>query len=190
MLTDDDSPPFTRRAADRILHAVRDMESLIDSFLILARESDAGLPEEEFSVNEAVHLEIERAQPLCDGKPVHVLREERADLVLYSSPRAFSVLIGNLIRNACQYTDRGRVTVTIEADRVVVRDTGSGMSERELKRAFVSFFRGDQGRGSGHGIGLTIVKRLADRFGWEVAMSSEEGVGTTVTVTFPETQRL
>jgi signal transduction histidine kinase len=190
MLTDEDSPPFTQRAAERILRSVRDMESLIDSFLILARESDAGLPEEEFSVNDAVREEIERAQPLCNGKPVHILREERAELVLYSSPRAFSVLIGNLIRNACQYTDRGRVTVTVEADRVVVRDTGSGMSEQEQKRAFVSFFRGDQGRGSGHGIGLTIVRRLADRFGWEVGMSSEQGVGTMVTVTFPETQRL
>jgi signal transduction histidine kinase len=190
MLTDEDSPPFTQRTAERILRAVRDMESLIDSFLILARESDSGLPEEEFSVNDVVHEEIERAEPLCEGKPVHILREERAALVLYSSPRAFSVLIGNLIRNACQYTDRGRVTVTVESDRVVVRDTGSGMSEQELKRAFVSFFRGDQGRGSGHGIGLTIVKRLADRFGWEVGMSSEEGVGTTVTVTFPDAQRL
>jgi signal transduction histidine kinase len=190
MLTDDDSPPFTQRAADRILRSVRDMESLIDSFLILARESDAGLPEEEFSVNDAVREEIERAQPLCEGKPVHILREERAELVLFSPPRAFSVLIGNLIRNACQYTDRGRVTVTVEADRVVVHDTGSGMSEQELKRAFVSFFRGDQGRGSGHGIGLTIVKRLADRFGWEVGMSSEQGVGTRVTVTFPDAQRL
>jgi signal transduction histidine kinase len=190
MLTDDDSPPFTRRTAERILRAVRDMESLIESFLILARESDAGLPEEEFSVNDSVRDEIERAEPLCEGKPVHILREESAELVLYSSPRAFSVLIGNLIRNACQYTDRGRVTVSVGADRVVVRDTGSGMSEQELKRAFVSFFRGDQGRGSGHGIGLTIVKRLADRFGWEVGMSSEQGVGTTVTVTFPDTQRL
>jgi signal transduction histidine kinase len=190
MLTDDDSPPFTRRAAERILRSVRDMESLIESFLILARESDAGLPEEEFSVNDIVRDEIERAHPLCQGKPVHILREERGELVLYSSPRAFSVLIGNLIRNACQYTDRGRVTVTVESDRVVVRDTGSGMSEQELKRAFVSFFRGGQGRGSGHGIGLTIVKRLADRFGWEVGMSSEQGVGTTVTVAFPDAQRL
>ncbi len=190
MLTDEDSPPFTRRAAERILRSVRDMESLIESFLILARESDAGLPEEEFSVNDAVRAEIESAEPLCAGKPVHIVREERAELVLYSSPRAFSVLIGNLIRNACQYTDHGRVTVAVESDRVVVRDTGSGMSEQELKRAFVSFFRGGQGRGGGHGIGLTIVKRLADRFGWEVGMSSEQGVGTIVTVTFPETQRL
>jgi signal transduction histidine kinase len=190
MMLDDDVPPFTQRAAERILRSVRDMESLIESFLILARESDAALPEEEFSVNESVLEEIEHAHPLCEGKPVHIIRDERADLALYSSHRAFSVLIGNLIRNACQYTERGRVTVIVEADRVIVRDTGVGMSEEEQKRAFVSFFRGDQGRGSGHGIGLTIVKRLADRFGWEVGMSSQQGVGTTVSVVFPDTQRM
>jgi signal transduction histidine kinase len=190
MLTDDDSPPFTRRAADRILRSVRDMESLIESFLILARESDSGLPEEDFSVNDAVRDEIERAQSLVEGKPVRVLFEESGTLGLYSSPRAFSVLIGNLIRNACLYTEEGSVTVTVQADRVVVRDTGVGMNEEELARAFVSFFRGDQGRGSGHGIGLTIVKRLADRFGWEVGMSSQPEQGTTVSVIFPQTQRL
>jgi signal transduction histidine kinase len=118
------------------------------------------------------------------------VRDERARLALYSSPRAFSVLVGNLIRNACQYTERGRVTVIVETDRVVVRDTGVGFGEEERKRAFVSFFRGGQGRGGGHGIGLTIVKRLADRFGWEVALSSEPGVGTEVSVVFPDTQRL
>jgi signal transduction histidine kinase len=190
MLLDDDVDPFAQRTGERILRSVRDMESLIESFLILARESESGLPEEEFSVNEIVFDEIERAQPLCEGKPVHVVREERVRLALYSSPRAFSVLVGNLIRNACQYTERGRVTVIVDADRVVVRDTGVGLSEEEQKRAFVSFFRGDQGRGSGHGIGLTIVKRLADRFGWEVGLSSEPGVGTTVSVVFPDTQRL
>ena len=190
MLLEDDVPPFAQRSAQRIIRSVRDMESLIESFLILARESDSGLPEEDFSVNDAVREEVERAQPLCEGKPVSIMREERADLMLYSSPRAFRILIGNLVRNACQYTERGRVTISVEADRVVVRDTGVGLSEDEQKRAFVSFFRGDQGRGSGHGIGLTIVKRLADRFGWEVGMSSELGVGTTVSVVFPDTQRL
>jgi len=190
MLLEDDVTPFTQRTATRILRAVRDMESLIESFLILARESETGLPEEEFSVNDAVNDEMERAQPLCEGKPVHIVREEHASLVLRSSPRAFSVLIGNLIRNACQYTESGHVAVSVEPDRVVVRDTGVGMNEQELSRVFVSFFRGDQGRGSGHGIGLTIVKRLADRFGWEVGMSSEQGVGTTVSVVFPDAQRV
>jgi signal transduction histidine kinase len=190
LLDDDESPPFVRRTAERVLRAVRDMESLIESFLILARESESGLPEVEFSVNDVVYDEIERAQPLCEGKPVHIVREERAHLALRSSQRALSVLVGNLIRNACQYTERGRVAVSIEPDRVVVADTGVGMSEEELARAFVSFFRGGQGRGTGHGIGLTIVKRLADRFGWEVGMSSQQGVGTRVSVVFPDTQRL
>ena len=190
MLLDDEVPPFAQRAANRIIRAVRDMESLIESFLILARESDSGLPEEEFSVNDAVRDEIERAQTLVEGKPVEILLDERAEFALHASTRAFSVLLGNLIRNACQYTEEGSVTVSVDSDRVVVRDTGVGMSEEELARAFVSFFRGAQGRGSGHGIGLTIVKRLADRFGWEVGMSSEEGVGTTVSVIFPDTQRV
>jgi signal transduction histidine kinase len=191
MLVDDDEvPEFAQRTAQRIMREVREMESLIESFLILARESDSGLPEEDFSVNDAVREEIERAQPLTEGKPVRVLIQENGTLGLYSSPRAFSVLVGNLIRNACQYTEEGTVTVTVEADRVVVRDTGVGMNEEELARAFVSFFRGDQGRGSGHGIGLTIVKRLADRFGWEVGMSSRPDDGTTVSVVFPHSQRL
>jgi signal transduction histidine kinase len=190
MLLDDEVPPFAQRSANRILRAVRDMESLIDSFLILARESDSGLPEEEFSVNDAVREEIDRAQSLVEGKPVRILLEENGAFALHSAPRAFGVLIGNLIRNACQYTEQGSVTVSVETDRVVVRDTGVGMSEEERARAFVSFFRGEQGRGNGHGIGLTIVKRLADRFGWEVGMSSEQGAGTTVSVIFPDTQRV
>lgn len=190
MLLEDDVPPFAQRAAGRILAAVGDMQSLIESFLILARESDSGLPEEEFSVNDAVRDEIERAQPLVHDKPVRLVLEEPAEIVLHTSPRALRVLVGNLIRNACQYTERGSVTVVVGDDGIVVRDTGVGMSEDVLARAFVSFFRGDQGRGSGHGIGLTIVKRLADRFGWEVAMSSREGAGTTVSVTFPDSQRV
>jgi signal transduction histidine kinase len=189
MLLDDDVDPYIQRAANRIVGAVRDMESLIESFLILARESDGGLPEEEFSVNDVVGVEIERAEPLCEGKPVELVRDDQVELSLRSAPRALAILIGNLIRNACLYTENGTVTVSVEADRVVVRDTGVGMSEKELGRAFVSFFRGDQGRGTGHGIGLTIVKRLADRFGWEVGMASELGVGTTVSVVFPDSQR-
>ncbi len=131
-----------------------------------------------------------RASALRRKTRAHPARGTRASWRCIPRRERFRVLIGNLIRNACQYTERGRVTVSVEADRVVVRDTGVGMNEEEQARAFVSFFRGEQGRGSGHGIGLTIVKRIADRLGWEVALSSQHGVGTTVSVLFPDTQRL
>ena len=187
LLDEDDLPMYARRTASRIRRAARDMEALIDSFLILAREDGVGLPEEDFTINEAVREEVERAKPLVDDKPLHLSLEERAVFGLRTSPRAFGVLVGNLIRNACMYTERGAVTVTIDTGCLIVRDTGIGMSEEDLAHVFESFYRG--GKGEGHGIGLSIVKRLADRFGWEVDISSKLGVGTTIRVGFPIAER-
>jgi signal transduction histidine kinase len=186
LLDEEGLPAFARRTAGRIRRAARDMEALIDSFLILAREDGVGLPEEDFTVNEAVREEVERARPLIDDKPVHLSVEERAVYTLHTSPRAFGVLIGNLIRNACMYTERGSITVTIDEACVIVHDTGVGMSEEDLAHLFESFYRGSvRSKGEGHGIGLSIVKRLADRFGWEIAISSQLGSGTTIRVDFP-----
>lgn len=185
LLDEEDLSPFTRRGAARMRRAARDMEALIDSFLILAREDGVGLPEEDFTINEVVREEVERSQPLVDDKPIHLSLEERAVFGLHTSPRAFGVLIGNLIRNACMYTERGAITITIDTGCVIVRDTGIGMSEDDLAHLFESFYRGGKGQGEGHGIGLSIVKRLADRFGWEIGISSKLGVGTTIRVSFP-----
>jgi len=59
------------------------------------------------------------------------------------------------------------------------------MSADELAHAFQAFYRGNNGQGAGHGIGLTIVKRLSDRFGWPVDIESAPGIGTVATVRFP-----
>ena len=82
------------------------------------------------------------------------------------------------------YTERGAVTVTIDTGCVLVRDTGIGMSEEDLAHVFESFYRG-RSKGEGHGIGLSIVKRLSDRFGWDINIASKLGVGTTIRVGFP-----
>jgi signal transduction histidine kinase len=184
VLLEQDLGTTAHRSVGRIRRAARDMEALIESFLILAREADTGLPEEDFLVNDVVRDEIEGAQALVQGKPVELALDERARFVLHASPRAVGVLVGNLVRNACLYTVQGRVTVTVAADRVVVADTGIGMEAAELAQAFQPFYRVRSG-GSGHGIGLNIVKRLSERFDWPVSLDSEPGVGTTATVRFP-----
>ena len=97
---------------------------------------------------------------------------------------------GNLLRNACHYTDRGRIVVRLAADRIEVEDTGVGMTAEELQRAFEPFFRGGEHRDGGQGVGLTIVRRLADRFGWPVELQSEHGRGTRATIRFPNPQPL
>ncbi|MBX3727474.1 MAG: HAMP domain-containing histidine kinase [Xanthomonadales bacterium] len=187
LLGEDGLTPFAERNLQRIRRSARDMEALIESFLILARESDTGLPEEDFLANEVVLEEVENARAGLADRPVVLRVEQRAQLRLHAPPRVFGVVVGNLIRNACQYTERGEVVVTIDAGSIEVADTGIGMAPDELDRVFEPFFRSERASGrSGHGIGLTIVRRLSDRFGWQVSMASEQDRGTRVGLRFPD----
>ncbi|HEX5755101.1 MAG TPA: HAMP domain-containing sensor histidine kinase [Arenimonas sp.] len=186
MLASDDSlSTSTRRALERIRGAGRDMETLIETFLILAREGETGLPDEDFAVSLVVREEVEKAQPLLAGKPVELQLDCPRDFRLRAPPRVLSVLLGNLLRNACHYTDAGKVSVVVGDGRIEVRDTGIGMSEQELAEAFNPFFRGGDRSREGQGVGLSIVRRLSERYGWPVELRSAPGAGTVATVRFP-----
>src|SRR5262249_10206756 len=156
------------------------------ALLLLARESDTGLVTEEFAANDAVREEVERAQPLVAGRPIELRFDEPGAFMLNASPRVFGVMVGNLVRNACLYTEHGEVCVSVGDDFVTVQDSGIGMSDEEVAQAFQAYFRGGRSQRGGHGVGLTIVKRLSDRFGWPVEIKSELGIGTSVTIRFPQ----
>ncbi|MGH8113986.1 MAG: sensor histidine kinase, partial [Rhodanobacteraceae bacterium] len=185
VLADEDMSPFAQRSLARIRRSVREMEALIETFLVLARESDIGLREEDFLANDVVGAEVARYRELLFGKPVELSLVEHARFALHAPPRVFAVMVGNLIRNACLYTEQGSVTVEVEDDKVRVVDTGSGMSEEDLERAFQTFYRGSRTGDKGHGIGLAIVRRIADRYGWQVKLESTLGSGTTAVAQFP-----
>jgi len=175
--------PRVVRSLQRIQRAGRDMEAVVDAFLILARESDVEPQSEWFDVCEVVHGEAENARTMLGDKPVELEVECRGTPRLYAPPRVLHVVLGNLLRNAVSYTDRGRVVVVVEDASVEVRDTGIGMSAEELARAFEPFYRGD--RPQGPGLGLSIVRRLCERFGWTIHLDSTRDSGTTATVRFP-----
>lgn len=185
MAGDETLSPMAQRSLKRMRMAGRDMEALIEAFLILAREGDTGLPAEEFEVAAVAAEEIEKARPLLGSKPVSLELRQLADPTLHAPPRVFSVMLGNLLRNACNYTEAGTVVVTVRADGVEVADTGVGMDPDELGRVFEPFFRGGDRRKDGQGIGLSIVRRLSERYGWPVRLSSEPGQGTTAIISFP-----
>ena len=173
-----------RRAVERIRRSARDMEELTAAFLLLARESEVGLPTETVSINDVVATELERALPLAEGRPVALQVDARCCLSINAPEKVLSVLLGNLLRNAVAYTNAGRVRVEIQADAVVIEDTGVGLPEGRIREMGQPFVRGSTGR-PGYGVGLTIVRRLSDRFGWPVEFTSQVGVGTRVRITFP-----
>lgn len=174
-----------RNSVLRIKRAASDVEELTEAFLLLARESSQGLATARVCLNDVVDEELERAAPARAGKPVAVERDEPQRLEVEASDKVLSVLVGNLVRNAFSYTDAGVVRIRIDADRLVIEDSGVGMSDDELAQAFSPFYRAGDSRRGGHGVGLTIVRRLSERFGWPVHISSTPGVGTRVVVEFP-----
>jgi signal transduction histidine kinase len=171
----------------RIRKSVDDMERLTAAFLLLARESRESLEKEWVSVNEVAAAELERMRIVYPDGNIEGRLEAEGVLMVLAPEKVVETVIGNLLRNAFAYTDRGSVTVRVGRRRVAITDTGRGMDPDFLENAFRPWFRDQRQRG-GFGVGLTIVKRMADRFGWRLDISSEVGEGTCVTVEFPESR--
>ncbi|MEO0574010.1 MAG: HAMP domain-containing sensor histidine kinase [Pseudomonadota bacterium] len=175
------------KSVQRIRQSANDMEELTDAFLLLARESGDTLRQDVVDVNQVVAGEVERASLLASNKNISIAFEAHAHFSVVAPEKVIASMVGNLLRNGVNYTDAGTVSVTIRSGTVTIADTGPGMAPDEVERVFQAFYRGDKRRG-GHGVGLTIVRRLSERFGWPVTVESELGRGTTVTITFTDSQ--
>jgi signal transduction histidine kinase len=184
MLADPDLSPRLQRSLQRIQRAGRDMEAVIDAFLILAREADVEPLSQDFAVRDVVVEEVEQARALLAGKQVELRLSENASPQLHAPPQVLGVMLGNLLRNACSHTDVGIIDVRIDHDRISVHDTGVGMSTEQIERAFDPFYRREDDGQGGMGIGLSIVRRLGERFDWPVSLQSTLGQGTTATILF------
>jgi two-component system, NtrC family, sensor histidine kinase KinB len=117
------------------------------------------------------------------------LPEVRADRIRMNH------VFANLLSNALRYTPPGgKVTVLAEADeewvRFSVSDTGKGIPSQYLPRIFEQFFRvPEQGKESGVGLGLAIVKEIVEAHGGAISVESQEGKGSTFTITLPRAEK-
>ncbi|OAN48732.1 hypothetical protein A6A04_19905 [Paramagnetospirillum marisnigri] len=106
--------------------------------------------------------------------------------------RYFSVILSNLTDNALKYSDQPiEVRMNVEEDDVVlcVVDSGPGMRQDDLPRIFERYCRlPETAHVAGTGLGLHIVRQLADKVGARIAVESSEGIGTRVFVRFPRSK--
>ena len=170
----------------KIKRSAQDMEELTEALLALARDFEGTGRRESVSINEVIENELGRCRIIYHDAPVTLDLDETVRLVVDSPPKIAGIVFGNLIRNACAYTDKGTVIVTVHAAGVTIHDSGIGMSKEHLGRLFTPYFRASNSRGSGHGVGLSMVKRLTNRLGWSVDIQSEPNRGTLVEVTIPD----
>ena len=99
-----------------------------------------------------------------------------------ADPKLLVIIMANLIRNSFIFTERGAVHIRLEVHRLEVSDTGIGIPSNELGHVFQRLYKGKLS--DGFGIGLSLVKRICNRYGWVIQLDSEEGKGTRATLTF------
>jgi two-component system OmpR family sensor kinase len=109
-------------------------------------------------------------------------------------PVLFRRVIDNLLQNAHKYTPDRSSPIKLDVGRsggrveFAVTDRGIGIAPADLPRVFTSFFRGDRSRSretGGVGLGLTLARRIVEAHGGAIAITSEAGSGTKVTVSIP-----
>ena len=175
-----DRPDTDLKVLQRMRRVVTDMETLLETLLMLAREEDVFAVDGPTSVNQVIAEEIELLTELAEANNNRIEFFEDFDVVCNARPRVLAIMMSNLIRNGLTYTQNGRVTIRVTDRYVAVTDTGIGMSDEDMDGAFTAFFRSERAKetASGQGLGLALVRRLAQQLDWRVDLDSEVGVGT------------
>ncbi|EMR03892.1 sensor histidine kinase [Cesiribacter andamanensis] len=118
------------------------------------------------------------------------LPENEEALTVLGHERMLLTLFQNLLDNACKFSDDHKAAVSIAFAngfvKVAVSDNGIGISEEEVGRIFVPFFRSEPARQfKGHGLGLSICKKIAELHGGSIQVQSTLGKGSTFQVSLP-----
>lgn len=169
--------PDNQRALGRIRRANHEMERLIETFLLLGREENLTLSEEKLDARAVCELVIEEHQKESPV-PIHLNLQEDPHLNVLSP--VFGVLLGNLLSNAVRHTREGQISVKLNAASLAVADTGDGFVSDVLDAIGQPYINGS----SGHGLGLSIVQRICQQFGWHLQVDSEPGQGSNVQILF------
>jgi signal transduction histidine kinase len=170
--------------AERIYRAAREASDVTSVLLRLAR-SPQGLEAPEQSAAQLAEQETARCQPLVAGKPVSLRYLGGSDFTVHASRELLQAAIGNLLRNACAYTELGEVVLRLEQRSIVVEDTGPGLPAAALARLRGESLPDGDGASSGSGLGLGLVQRVCTHLGVELHVQQREGGGSRFDIKFP-----
>ena len=182
-LDDPGVPAGARNQLARIQRTTREVAQLINLLLVLAKDPArlAGASD---------RIALDQLLPAIVEDHRHLTRDKDLELVLAPMPACtitaplpiVQAAIGNLLRNAIENSDRGVITVGLQAEgTVTIEDPGHGMTPEEISAIYARMARHDGGRDGG-GIGLELIARLCEHLGWRLVIDSDLGQGTRTTL--------
>mgnify|MGYP000844280210 FL=1 len=185
---------FVERSSIRLQQMRKLIVDLLDmTRLESGKKSRALVP---IDLRKAAESAVELATPAANARNISISLEAPATLNLMADAGEIDMMLNNLISNAVKYNrDEGKVMVRLEqtADKIIVQvaDTGIGMSAEDQQKLFKEFSRIKNAKTAnilGSGLGLSILKRLAELYEGDISVESEPDKGTTFTLTIPASQ--
>lgn len=167
---------------ERIKRSAQDMSELSAALLLLAREHRPASDEPACDVGHVLRATVKKHHHLIAHRPVHVEIALTAAPQLHVERHLLEIVIGNLLRNALFHTASGTITLRLQSDCLTIGDTGCGIPPDELPHALERGYKGASSMGAG--VGLSLVQRICDRYGWRFCLHSQAGCGTTAVIEF------
>ena len=189
-----DDPEKRKKQQAKIQQQSQRLAGLIDNVITLANlEHRQSSTLEYIQLVNVVNEIAKQWQPIANGKGTQVILDIDTDMPrLLIVPLDSNQLLEQLIRNAIQYTNSGEVHVRLTTQgnklHLTIRDTGIGISPDNHLRVFEPFVRVDEARSmdnGGTGLGLTIVKKIVERYNGHITLDSALDKGTTISVVLP-----
>jgi len=137
---------------------------------------------------------VEKFSQLAKKGEHQVVVRKSPHSMVWGNPTALQQIVGNLLKNALQYTPRGgEVSLTVAPAasnhvELVIQDSGIGIARKDLFRIFEPFYRAEQSRTrsqGGSGLGLTIVSELLKLHNGKITIRSAVGRGTSIVILLP-----
>ncbi len=168
------------------------MREMLNTLLSFFRLDD-GKEQPNFStcrISSIAHTLESEFMPIAINKGLALTVTNHTDAVVLTDKERILQIGNNLLSNAIKFTENGAVSLTMGYDngmlKLIVKDTGSGMTEEEQQRVFGAFERlSNAAAKDGFGLGLSIVQRIVTMLGGIIRLESDKGKGSRFTVEIP-----
>ncbi|PMS21744.1 two-component sensor histidine kinase [Trinickia dabaoshanensis] len=181
----------SRARLRQIERAADNMRELANALLNLARE-DTARDVESVALAAVIETSLTPFAHKIEENGLKIINEVGQDLWVLANRSALAIVLSNLIDNAVRHTGRGSLRFRYTHGWLYIQDTGPGISADALPHVFDRFYQAKSQRTStsGVGIGLSIVNKICDRYGWLIQIGSEPGAGTCVSLRLPSARRI
>ena len=166
---------------------LKSMNTLLETLVTISKlEALENLKKEQIDISVPTETVVNDIQKIYSWKNISLTTHIQKDISKKVHKESWNIIVKNIVDNAYKFTPEWwTIEVTLDAKKLVVKDTGKGIAENDIQYIWERFWQADRSKTDtkSFGLGLYLAKLLIQKHGWNIAMSSKVNKGTICTIT-------